>query len=275
MKNTIPRRRIRQKLRKVLNEKFPDMTFYFQASDIVNQILNFGLPAPIDIQMSGRQFQENYAVMEKIKRDVATVPGAADVHINQVVYAPELHVDVDRTRAQLVGLTESNVANSMLFALAGSGQASPNFWLNPQNGVSYQVVVQTPQYKIDSVDALKSIPVTSGATAGAGGVVTAPQLLNNVAVVTHGSSPSITNHYNVQPVFDVFVNTQGRDLGGVAKDIDKVLDKYRDHLPRGSAADGARTGEEHERVVHRAGPGNDLRGAAGVPADGGELPELA
>ena len=231
-----PTEAYRQKLRKVLNEKFPDMTFYFQASDIVNQILNFGLPAPIDIQLSGRQFQENYAFMEKIKRDVAGVPGAADVHINQVVYAPELHVDVDRTRSQLVGLTESSVANSMLYALAGSGQASPNYWLNPQNGVNYQVVVQTPQYKIDSVDALKSIPVTSGAATvpGAGGAVTAPQLLNNVAVVSHGSSPSITNHYNVQPVFDIFVNTQGRDLGGVSKDIDKVLDKYRDHLPRGA-----------------------------------------
>jgi multidrug efflux pump subunit AcrB len=219
----------RQQLRKVLNEKYPDVVFYFQASDIVNQILNFGLPAPIDIQISGRQFQQNYEFTEKLKRDIATVPGAADVHINQVVYAPELRVQVDRSRAQTIGLSESNVANSMLFALAGSGQAAPNFWLNPQNGVSYQVVVQTPQYKLDSVDALKSIPVTSGA-----GGLQAPQMLNNLSQVTHASSPAITNHYNVQPVFDIFVNTQGRDLGGVSKDIDKVLDRYRDHLPRGA-----------------------------------------
>ena len=219
----------RQQLRKVLNEKYPDSIFYFQASDIVNQILNFGLPAPIDIQISGRQFQQNYEVTEKIKRDIAKVPGAADVHINQVVYAPELRVQVDRSRAQTIGLTESNVASSMLFALSGSGQAAPNYWLNPLNGVNYSVVVQTPQYQMNSVDALKSIPVTTGTGGGQ-----APQMLSNLSQVTHASSPGITNHYNVQPVFDVFVNTQGRDLGGVSKDIDKVLDKYRDHLPRGA-----------------------------------------
>jgi multidrug efflux pump subunit AcrB len=230
-----PTEAYRQRLRKVLSQKFPDMVFYFQASDIVNQILNFGLPAPIDIQISGRQFQQNYEATEKIKRDIAAVPGAADVHINQVVYSPELQVNVDRTRSQLVGLTESSVASSMLFALSGSGQASPNYWLNPQNGVNYQVVVQTPQYKMDSVDALRSIPITSGATTiNAGGPTAVPQQLNNLAVVKHESSPAITNHYNVQPVFDIFVNTQGRDLGGVSKDIDKVLDKYRDHLPRGA-----------------------------------------
>jgi multidrug efflux pump subunit AcrB len=223
----------REKLRKVLRAKYPDVTFYFQASDIVNQILNFGLPAPIDIQISGRQFQENYVVAEDIKREVAAVPGAADVHINQVVFTPELRVNVDRSLSQTIGLSEANVANSMLYALSGSGQAQPNFWLNPNNGVSYQVTVQTPQYQIDSVDALKNIPITSGVIGGP-----APQLLNNLATVVHASSPGVTNHYNVQPVFDIFVNTQGRDLGGVMTDIDKVLDKYRDpahpRLPRGA-----------------------------------------
>ena len=228
-----PTEAYREKLRKVLREKYPDIVFYFQASDIVNQILNFGLPAPIDIPISGRQFQENYAVAEQIKREVAAVPGAADVHINQVVYTPELRVNVDRTLSQTVGLSEANVANSMLYALAGSGQAQPNYWLSPQNGVSYQVVVQTPQYQINSIDALKNIPITSGA----GGTQT-PQLLSNLASVVHASSPGVTNHYNVQPVFDIFVNTQGRDLGGVMADINKVLDKYRDPahplLPRGA-----------------------------------------
>ncbi|CAN5562454.1 efflux RND transporter permease subunit [soil metagenome] len=227
----------RQKLRTVLHERFPDVVFYFQASDIVNQILNFGLPAPIDIQISGRQFQQNLDVAQQIRRDVTAVPGAVDVHLNQVVYAPELHVDVDRIRAQTIGLTESSVANSMLYALSGSGQASPNYWLNPQNGVNYSVVVQTPQYKIASIDELKNIPVTSGsATSGAGNGTAAgnPQLLSNLAQVRHTSSPAVTNHYNVQPVFDVFVNTQGRDLGGVATDIDKILDRYRKHLPPGA-----------------------------------------
>ncbi|WP_213804619.1 efflux RND transporter permease subunit [Granulicella sp. dw_53] len=227
----------RERLRKVLHERFPDVIFYFQASDIVNQILNFGLPAPIDIQISGRQFQANLDIAEKIRRDVAAVPGAVDVHLNQVVYAPELRVDVDRSRAQTIGLTESNVANSMLFALSGSGQASPNYWLNPQNGVNYQVVVQTPQYKISTVDQLKSIPITSGdgsSPLGPNGQPQNPQVLSNLAQVRHATSPAITNHYNVQPVFDVFVNTQGRDLGGVSNDIDKILEGYRKHLPPGA-----------------------------------------
>jgi CzcA family heavy metal efflux pump len=219
----------RERLRKLLRERFPDVIFYFQASDIVNQILNFGLPAPIDIQISGRQFQQNLDMAEKIKRDVAAVPGAVDVHLHQVVYAPELHVDVDRIRAQTIGLTESSVASSMLFALSGSGTAAPNYWLNPQNGVNYSVVVQTPQYMMNSVDALKSIPITAGA-----GSAASPQLLTNLAQVNHASSPAITNHYNVQPVFDIFVNTQGRDLGGVSTDIEKILNGYRKHLPPGT-----------------------------------------
>jgi multidrug efflux pump subunit AcrB len=223
----------RDHLRKLLHEKFPDDVFYFQASDIVNQILNFGLPAPIDIQLSGRNFAANYAAILRIRADIAKVPGAVDVHINQIVYAPELHVDVDRSRAQTIGLTESNVANSMLYALSGSGTASPNYWLNPANGVNYSVVVQTPQYQINSVDALRDIPITAGATATSNGSSTAtgtpavPQELSNVAQVVHTSSPAVTNHYNVQPVFDVFVNTQGRDLGAVSNDIDRVLAKEK------------------------------------------------
>ena len=226
----------REHLRTLLHEKYPDVTFYFQASDIVNQILNFGLPAPIDIQLSGRTFDANYALIQRIRKDVAAIPGAVDVHVNQVVYSPELHVNVDRSRAQTVGLTESSVANSMLFALSGSGQASPNYWLNPQNGVNYIVAVQTPQYRIGSVDDLRSIPITTGtgASGAASNAGVAPQQLSNVAEVLHTSSPAITNHYNVQPVFDVFVNTQGRDLGAVSNDIDKVLAEDGKLKPKGS-----------------------------------------
>jgi len=232
-----PTPRYREQLRDALNKRFPDVTFYFQASDIVNQILNFGLPAPIDIQISGRQFYQNYALAQKIRQEVAGVPGATDVHINQVVYSPELRVNVDRSRAQTVGLTEASVANSMLYALAGSGQATPNYWLNPQNGVNYSVVVQTPQYQIDSVDAVKNIPVTGGSGSASAAAQSnagiSPQLLNNLAQVVHTTSPSITNHYNVQPVFDVFVNVRRRDLGGVSTDIERILDKYRKQLPPG------------------------------------------
>ncbi len=242
-----PTEAYRQRLRKVLHKQFPEVVFYFQASDIVNQILNFGLPAPIDIQVSGRQFDKNYALTQQIRRDVALVPGAVDVHINQVVYAPELHVNVDRTRALTSGLTEANVANSMLYALSGSGQATPNFWLNPDNGVSYGVVVQAPQYTVDSVAALRSIPVTAGGGGGgiqaqmpgqmqAGSLTAAlpPQVVSDLAAVQHTTSPSVTNHYNVQPVFDVFVNTQERDLGAVGSDIDRIIAHYREHLTPGT-----------------------------------------
>jgi CzcA family heavy metal efflux pump len=235
-----PTMEYRRRLREVLHQKFPDVTFYFQASDIVNQILNFGLPAPIDIQISGRAFYQNYEIAQKIRQEVAGVPGATDVHINQVVYAPEFRVNVDRSRAQTIGLTEGNVANSMLYALAGSGTATPNYWLNPQNGVNYSVVVQTPQYQLDSIDKLTNIPVTNGAAPRAGttdpaaAAAPGPQLLNNVARVDRAFSPAVTNHYNVQPVFDVFAGAHGRDLGGVGRDIDKIVAKYQKLVPPGT-----------------------------------------
>jgi len=218
----------RERLRNILHKKYPDVVFYFQASDIVNQILNFGLPAPIDIQLSGRQALANYNIARRISNDIAGIPGAADVHVNQIMYAPELHVNVDRIRAQTVGLTEANVANTMLYALSGSGTASPNYWLNPQNGVNYIVAVQTPQTRIASVDAMKNIPISAGGASTSGTATpTAPQLLSNLAQIDHTTSPAITNHYNVQPVYDVFVSTHARDLGAVSRDIETVLDKYR------------------------------------------------
>ena len=236
----------RARLRDVLRKKFPEVVFYFQASDIVNQILNFGLPSPIDIQISGRLAQANYASAQEIARAVSKIPGAVDVHVHQVMYAPELRVNVDRTRAQQVNLTESSVANSVLFALSGSGTATPNYWLNPVNGVNYQVVVQVPVSQINSVASLNSLPVNAGtstataaaaATAQSNGGTPAPgstQLLSNLAQIQHAASPGITNHYNVQPVYDVFVNTQGRDLGGVASDVNKVLKSFEGKLSKGA-----------------------------------------
>ncbi|HEX7158173.1 MAG TPA: efflux RND transporter permease subunit, partial [Edaphobacter sp.] len=232
-----PTAEYRRRLRQVLSEKYPDVTFSFQASDIVNQILNFGLPAPIDVQISGRDLYKNFEIARQMRQEIAAVPGATDVRINQVMYAPEFRVNVDRSRAQTIGLTAGNVANSMLFALSGSGQASPNYWLNPQNGVNYQVVVQVPQHRLDSLPALKSIPVTNGIAAQAsdpGSVAPGPQMLNNLASVERRSSPAVLNHYNVQPVFDVFAAAHGRDLGGVARDIDKIIDKYRKQVPPGT-----------------------------------------
>jgi multidrug efflux pump subunit AcrB len=232
----------RAKLREKLHKQFPEEVFYFQASDIVNQILNFGLPAPIDIQISGRLAQANYNSAQQIAKAVAQVPGAVDVHVHQIMYAPELRVNVDRTRAEQVNMTEASVANSMLFALSGSGQATPNFWLNPVNGVNYQVVVQVPVAQINSVASLNGLPITSGTTpttstvVNNGGTPTPgnTQLLSNLAQISHAASPGITNHYNVQPVYDVFLNTQGRDLGGVASDVQKVLKTFDGKLSKGA-----------------------------------------
>jgi multidrug efflux pump subunit AcrB len=223
----------RDKLRAVLRKQFPDSIFYFQASDIVNQILNFGLPAPIDIQISGRLAAANFATAQSIRAEVAKIPGAVDVHVHQVLYAPELRVNVDRVRAQQVNMTEQNVASSMLVSLSGSGTAQPNYWLNPVNGVNYIVAVQVPPFRLDSVDKLNNLPIAAvGATAAPlasnGGTPQAPttQLLSNLAQIQHAASPGITNHYNVQPVYDVYASVQGRDLGGVYSDIEKILAGY-------------------------------------------------
>src|SRR5579862_8056951 len=205
-------------LRERLHQEFPDMGFYFGAPDIVSQILNFGLPAPIDVQVTGRD-PGNYQVALQIEKRIAAIPGAVDVHLHQRVHGPDLRVNVDRTRAQQIGLTQNAVASSVLVSLSSSGQASPNFWLNFQNGVSYNVAVQTPQYKMDTLQDLINTPVslTSGGT---------PELLGNVAGIERRESPVIVNHYNVQPVFDVLASAQDRDLGGIAADIEKVLEDF-------------------------------------------------
>jgi len=217
-----------KQLRRDLKEQFPKLTFFFQPADIVSQILNFGLPAPIDVQIVGRDQKGNYELARQMVERIARIPGAADVHLHQVMDAPELRVNVDRTRAEQAGLSQRDVANTLLTSLSSSGQTAPNFWLNPENGVSYQVTVQTPQYKMDSVDAIQRTPIT-------GGGATTPQLLSNLASVEHNQSAAVVNHYNVQPLFDVYANVQGRDLGGVARDIDRVMAEFQPKLPRGSS----------------------------------------
>ena len=213
-------------LRYRLREQFPDMEFFFQAADIVGQILNFGLPAPIDIQMTGRD-PKNYALAKEIEARVEKIPGAADVHLHQLVHGPDLRVNVDRTRAEQLGLSQRDVAGTMLTSLSSSGQASPNFWLNFQNGVNYQVAVQTPQYKMDSLSSLLNTSIVPSGEMQ-------PQLLGNLATLERSESPVIVNHYNVQPVFDILANVQGRDLGGVADDVQRVLTEFQSKLPRGS-----------------------------------------
>jgi multidrug efflux pump subunit AcrB len=213
-------------LREKLHRDFPDMEFYFSAPDIVSQILDFGIPAPIDIQVTGRD-PKGYDIANDIKSRVTQIPGAADVHVHQVVHGPDLRVNVDRTRADQIGLTQNDVARTMLVSLSSSGQNTPNYWLNFQNGVNYQVAVQTPQYKIDTLQDLKNTPVVAPN-------LPRPELLGNLATIERRESPIIVNHYNVQPVFDVLANVQGRDLGGVADQVNKVVNEVKSKLPRGT-----------------------------------------
>jgi multidrug efflux pump subunit AcrB len=214
------------KLRKIFRHKFPGLTFFFQPADIVNQILNYGLPAPIDIQVVGRS-EKNYDVAVAIANDVKKIQGAVDVHVHQVLNTPALNVTVDRERAQDMGLSERDVANNLLVSLSSSGQASPNFWLDPKNGVSYGIAVQTPQYKMDTIGKLQDTPINSGAGPS--------ELLSNLATISRGTSVQNINHYNVQTVYDVYANVQNRDLGSVSREINTVLARYEKHLPRGSS----------------------------------------
>ena len=224
----------RRELRRRLRAEFPQVTFFFQAADIVGQILNFGLPSPIDVQVAGSNKMANYRVAKQIEARMKRIPGAADVHVHQVVDAPELFFTVDRDRANALSLTERDVASNVLVSLASSGQTAPNTWLNPQNGVQYNVNVQTPQYRMNSLEAIRSTPILPASGAGAGGAGAAPQVLDNVARMTRRTNFGVINHYNVTPVFDVYANVQDRDLGGVARDIDRILDEVRPTLPKGS-----------------------------------------
>ncbi|HYV39235.1 MAG TPA: efflux RND transporter permease subunit, partial [Gemmataceae bacterium] len=215
-------------LRRELPQRFPQMTFYFQSADIVSQILNFGVPAPIDIQVGGADRKNNLAIATKIVEDIKKIPGAVDVHLHQVVNVPKLHIEVDKTRALQFGLTQQNVAESVLVSLSGSGQVLPNYWVSPGNGISYLVETRTPQHKIDSVDAINSMPLKNPSAKDT-------QLLENVSKIERGVAAEVVTHYNVQPVYDIFANVQGRDLGSVARDIDKVLESYRSQLQPGNA----------------------------------------
>jgi multidrug efflux pump subunit AcrB len=218
-----------RRLRDSLRAKFPDARFFFQAANITNQILNFGLPAPIDVQVVGRDAPASYKIAKEIERRVALVPGAVDVHVHQEVNYPTVRVDVDRTKAEEVGLTQQNVANSVLISLSSSGQVAPNQWLNPENGVNYQLVAQTPQNQVDSFDALLRTPITLGAGSGQ-----QTQLLSNLASVSRGVSTTVASHYNVQPVMDVYANVEQRDLGGVAHQVERIMSDVSPQLPKGS-----------------------------------------
>jgi multidrug efflux pump subunit AcrB len=216
-----------KQLRTILPGKFPGTTFSFLPADIVSQILNFGLPAPIDVQVTGNNQAANYAYATDLLKRIRTVPGIADLRIQQVFNYPQLNVDVDRTLAGEVGLTQRDIANSLLITLSGSGQIKPNFWLNTKNGVSYPIVAQMPQYRVDTLSDLINVPVTSPTS-------TTLQYLGGLADIKPGPSAGVVSHYNVQPVIDIYGAVQGRDLGAVSADINRILDQTRKEVPRGS-----------------------------------------
>jgi multidrug efflux pump subunit AcrB len=216
-----------KQLRTELPQKFPGTTFAFLPADIVSQILNFGLPAPIDVQVIGQMRDANYAYATDLLKRIRQVPGIADARIQQTFNYPQLNVDLNRSLADEVGVTERDVANNLLVTLSGSSQVKPNFWLDPQNGVSYPIVVQMPQYRIDTMSDLENVPITSP-------LMKTPQYLGGLAQITQGPSAGVVSHYNVEPVVDIYAAVQGRDLGAVAADIRTILGDTEKDVPRGS-----------------------------------------
>jgi multidrug efflux pump subunit AcrB len=243
-KSHSPTDRYVARLREVLPQKFPECTFFFQPADITSQVLNFGLPSPINVQVAGVRADENLKVARQLQKQIAEIPGAVDVHIHQIVDQPTLNVDVDRVMASQLNLTQQNAANSMLVSLSGTSQVAPNYWVDPDNHVNYVLAVQTPPYRIDSIESILNTPILNAqAPAPPSQAVLPPgtpppessaQFLRNIAQLRRTVSPSVISHYNVQPVYEIYADVQGRDLGGVASAVDKAVDAALKDLPKGS-----------------------------------------
>jgi len=216
-----------KQLRTVLPRSFPGSTFSFLPADIVSQVLNFGSPAPIDVQVAGPDKARDEAYAGELRRRIAAISGAADVRLQQSSHYPSFAVAVDRSRASQVGITERDVTNSMVVNLAGSVQVSPTYWLNPKNGVSYPIVIQTPQYRMDSLSDLKNLAIT-GSKPGSS------QVLGGISDIRRQNSDAVVSHYAIQPVYDIYASIQDRDLGGVASSIQSVIGATRQDLPPGS-----------------------------------------
>jgi len=214
-------------LRKKLNATYPSTQFAFLPADMIGQILNFGLPAPIDIQITGDNVQANHEFANVLLQKLHSVAGAVDLHIHQTGDYPQFNVDVDRTKAQLVGLTEQSVAGNMLVSLSGSFQTSPSFWVDPRSGTQYQVATQTPQYRLETLNDLGNTPLSNGAVGGS-------QLLSNVSKIYRSVAPAVVSHYNAITALDIFGSVDGTDLGYVAAQINKIIADAKKDLPKGS-----------------------------------------
>jgi CzcA family heavy metal efflux pump len=217
-----------RKLRAELPRRFPGVSFAFLPADIVTQILNFGSPAPIDVQVSGFRLEDNAVFAQKLLKRIQHVPGVADARIQQALDYPEFDVKVDRSRAQELGISQRDVANDLLVSLTGSFQTNQTFWLDEKAGLDYPLVVQTPQPQLDSLDTLRNIPIT-------GALGYQPQILGAISSITRTVGPSVASHYNVAPLIDIYATTQDRDLGAVAADIRNAVAAVKKELPRGSS----------------------------------------
>ena len=216
-------------LRRSLRQDFPSVMFSFLPADIVNQILNFGLPAPIDVQIAGLNLRANREYADAVARKIQLIPGAVDVRVHQMFDYPQINVDVDRTRARQLGLTQQAIASDLLVSLSGSFQTQPSFWMDPVSGAPYSVIAQTPQYRLNSLAELKVTPVSSGT-----GTFATPQVLGNVATFSRSVGPAVMSHYNARPIIDVFTAVQGSDLGYVANRVRDVLAETAKDVPKGS-----------------------------------------
>ena len=214
-------------IREALPKEFPGVEFFFQPADIVSQILNFGLPAAIDIQLSGKDIYKNYDQAAQLMKKIKKIPGAVDVHIHQLIDQPVLKMNIDRTRAQQVGVDANVVAQNIMSSLSGSFQTSPSFWLNQKNGVVYNVVAQTPQYQIQSLDDVMETPINTNNK-------TPAQLLGNLVDIQPLRQQSVVSHYNIAPVIDLYVSVEGRDIGGVIEQINPLIEAIKPSLPKGA-----------------------------------------
>ena len=254
-----------RQLRTRITDQFPDVQVFFPPADITNQILNFGRAAPIDVQVIGTDRASNYQLAKAIAAEVAKVPGAVDVRVHQVETGPELRLNIDRVRALELGLTQNDVARNVLVALSSSSQSAPNYWLDRTIGVSYRLAVMTPQYRVDSMNALERLPIMSPR-------LSEPQILSNVADIERRNYSTIVDHYDVQPMFNVYAATDRMDLGlGRCGRRGKSSSAPATELPRGTVIKDPRSGRKHADVIPGTLLRYDPRGRARVLADGGEL----
>jgi multidrug efflux pump subunit AcrB len=222
-------------LREQLRQQYPSVVFSFLPADIVGQILNFGAPAPIDVQVSSHDANASAKVAQELYGDLLKVPGLVDLRIQQALNLPQINVNVDRTRASLVGLTTNDVASNLLTALAGSSQVNPTFWVDPRTGISYSITTQTPQYRIDTLQELKNLPITSltsSPASSASSAGAASQILENLASFSRSDGPAVVTHYSTRPTMDLYGSVDKTDLGSVARDVQNVVDEHSKHLPR-------------------------------------------